>query len=225
MEHLKKTVISVDFASCSAAALFFKTILCCLYLTSVLFNFCDELGERKMQCAFLQACLKATSSFRVSVKSCKALQRHQVFSKCHMSAWTWTSVSETFPIWAESGRSASWQLQPLFCLWLSWELGAGRGGYRCPWPGQPGHSAGAEECSDPCGSFLLLQLDLAPPLCIAFCCGQGYTPDTYLKSKKAIVPSFVGLKIVGVMLPSHKNTGLNIDLISALFFQGAVSAA
>lgn len=85
MEHLKKTVISIDFASCSAAALFFKTILCCLYLSSVLFNFCDELGERKMQCAFLQACLKATSSFRVSVKSCKALQTPSVLETPRVS--------------------------------------------------------------------------------------------------------------------------------------------
>ena len=29
-------------------------------------------------------------------------------------------------------------------------------------PGQPGHSSAAEECSDPCGSLLPLQLDTAP---------------------------------------------------------------
>jgi len=29
-------------------------------------------------------------------------------------------------------------------------------------PGQPGHSSAAEECSDPCGSLLSLQLDNAP---------------------------------------------------------------
>lgn len=49
IQHLKlKLDSSMGFTSFSAAVVFFKTRLYCPYLRSLCFNFCDELGERKM---------------------------------------------------------------------------------------------------------------------------------------------------------------------------------
>lgn len=114
----------MGFTSFSAAVVFFKTRLYCPYLRSLCFNFCDELGERKMWSAFLQ--------------DCKAIQRCQVFVRCHVWGRTWTSVSEQRHVPSEWKAAALWA--DSWSTWeFSWEWGTGGQERTCRGSGEPAH--------------------------------------------------------------------------------------
>lgn len=164
----------IGFACFSAtSAICFKMRLYCPSLSSLRFNFCGELRGRKTICD-LPSCKPASQPPAAAGSVLRAV-KHFRDTECSWNAARqaepWTSVSEqehlTFKLTAgylgtdscssvpACGSPGSWILEGMDAL---------------------GHSSAAKECAGPCGSLLLLQLDAAPPLSVAFLVGSG----TYL---------------------------------------------
>lgn len=173
-----------------------------------------------MQSPFLQEPLPVTESL---LRAVKHFTDTRYYWNNNIPTQTWTSVSEQklFPL--EQKAVALWAGAP--CQ-LFWELGTGWEGCTCLrshsfGPGQPCCSSAAEECSDHCGSLLLLQLGVAPASpCGIYPCGQGCALCTCSNSKKkATRLCFIRFKVMGVTLSSHKNKGI-VDVVFTLFCQG-----
>lgn len=81
-------------------------------------------------------------------------------------------------------------------------------------------SSAAEECSDHCGSLLLLQLGIAPT---SFCSISVVDRDMLfvrVQTAKRQPDCSIRFTVMGVTVSRHKNKGTNIDFIFMVFCQG-----
>lgn len=81
-------------------------------------------------------------------------------------------------------------------------------------------SSAAEECSDHCGSLLLLQLGIAPTSYYSISFVGRDMLFVRVQTAKRQPDCSIRFKVIGVMVSRHKNKGTNIDFIFMLFCQG-----